>query len=156
MRTAAAALSAALLLGGCAFEPDEELEAHMTRIAPAQAELVECGWQKTWGSGDDENSYECTFGAPGDVVSVGDELLVHAGLEGFTVWCDGARHRLGIAGVNGKKVVRIEVLERGFTGARTVDISTRIPRGHVLVSISVEKRESPQPVGGRRCLPSNV
>jgi hypothetical protein len=153
----AAALSAAVLLGGCAFGADKELEAHVKKIAPTHGTLVECGWEKTWGSGSDEASYECLYGAAGDVVSVGNELLVNAGLQGFTVWCDGSRHRLEIAGVNGTKVVVIEVLERGFTSARTVSAAdTVVPAGQVLVDIAVEKRDSPQQIGGRRCIPSDA
>jgi hypothetical protein len=157
MRFAAALSAAAFLAGGCSFGADKELESHVMKIAPGDAEMFECGWEKNWGdgSGDVEAAYECFFGVQGDVVSAGDDLLAKAGLEGFTVWCDGTRHKLEIAGVNGKKTLFIQVLERGFTSARNISATdAEIPAGHVLVDILVEKRRSPSGATGRRCIPS--
>jgi hypothetical protein len=157
MRAAAAALPiVAVLLGACAYGADKELETHVMNIAPRNASLFECGWQKNWGSAEDKAVYECVFGASGDLLSVGTELLANAGLEGFTVWCDISQNqkRLEISGVKGKKRVVIEALAPGFTSARNISAGdTTIPAGHVLVDVVVVRRDSPQRVGGPRCIP---
>jgi hypothetical protein len=149
----AALAGLALLLGGCILAPDEELETHMQGIAPANAEQMQCGWEKSWINGDSTSSYECVYAASRDAVSVGKELLVNAGMEGFDLWCDAARHRLEIGGVNGRKLLTIEILERGFVSARTIAAGTDIPRGHVLIDISLVKQEKAGRAAGRRCIP---
>jgi hypothetical protein len=159
MRFAAALSTAAFLVGGCAYGADKELEADVMKIAPTGAEVIECAWEKNWGlgsgGGDTEASHECFFGAQGDVVSAANDILMNAGIQGFTVWCDGTLHRLEIAGVNGKKTVFVQVLERGFTNAQSISAAdVEIPAGQVLVDIRVEKRKSPSGVTGRRCVPS--
>ena len=76
MRAASAALPVvAVLLGACAFGADKELETHVMHIAPRNASLFECGWQKNCGSAEDKAVYDCVFGANGDLLSVGTELL---------------------------------------------------------------------------------
>ena len=157
MRFAATLSIAAFLVGGCVFSADKELEADVMKIAPTGAEVIECGWVKNWGNGegDTKGAHECLFGVQGNVVSAANEVLMNAGLQGFTVWCDGTRHRLEIAGVNGKKTVFVQVLERGFTNAQNISAAdVEIPAGQVLVDIVVEKRESPSGATGRRCVPS--
>lgn len=158
MRAAAAAVLpiVALFLSGCVFSGDEELESHVLGIAPQNASLFECAWEKNWGSAKDKAVYECVFGAQGTLLAVGTELLLNAGREGFTVWCDISKNqkRLEISGVNGKKAVTIEALAPGFTSARTISADdTTIPAGHVLVDIVAVRRESTQRVGGPRCIP---
>jgi hypothetical protein len=154
MRVAALLPIVAVLLGACVFGSDKELEADVMNIAPTDAELFECGWQKNWGSGADKAVYECVFGTRGTLLSVGTELLMNAGQQGFTVWCDFAKKRLEISGVNGKKAIMIDVLASGFTSARTISVvDTTIPAGHVLIDVAVVRRKSPQRVNGPRCIP---
>lgn len=149
-----AALSVlALILNGCMLAPDDELEAHMQGIAPANAQLIECGWENTWINGDKTSSYECIYASSRDAVSVGKELLVNAGMQGFDLWCDAARHRLEIGGVNRTKVLTVEILERGFVSARNIAAGTKIPQGQVLIDIALVKHEQPAGPGGRRCIP---
>jgi hypothetical protein len=158
MRAAAAAVLPLIvvLLSGCVFSGDEELESHVLSIAPEDASLFECAWEKNWGSAKDKAVYECAFGARGTLLAVGTELLLNAGREGFTVWCDISKNqkRLEITGVSGKKAVMIEALAPGFTSARTISAGeTTIPAGHVLVDIVAVRRDSTQRVGGPRCIP---
>lgn len=125
----------------------------MNAIAPANAQLLECGWQKNWVNGDSTSSYECVYASSRDAVGVGKELLVNAGMQGFRLWCDAARHRLELGGVSGRKVLSIEILERGFVSARNIAAGTQIPRGQVLVDIVLVKQEQSAHPGGRRCIP---
>jgi hypothetical protein len=144
---ALASLAAASLLSGCAPGANDELRSLVDEIAPADRDTVGCEWESNWGSADVKSYYGCAWYVPGTIARVGRPLVSRAIAKGFTVYCEGGEKAFEIAGVQGKKGLRVIVVAHGFVSSEqlVVDDAGDIPPGHVLVSIGAAELEARAP-----------
>ena len=147
---------AGALLTACAPGRDDELKTLVDDIAPAQRDMVGCGWESNWGNVTEVKSYYgCEWLVDGTIARVGRPLVSRAVANRFTVYCRGTDKVFEVIAARQGTGLAMQVLAHGYSRSTAIsDEGDEIPAGQVLVRIGAAKFESGAPKGGpdERCV----